>query len=548
LLTYHKCKAAQSGHLNEEAMGSLVGNRTEFRRSAKQAQLTRRELIALSALGLVAGAPRLARATEPQGQLSWGIHVSLAPTWFDPAETPGLITPFMILYALHDAMVKPMPGQPLAPSLAESWSAAEDGRSYDFVLRKGATFHNGDPITAEDVKFSFERYRGASHSLMHDRMASIETPDPQHVRFNLKTAWPDFLTFYATATGAGWIVPKKYVEKVGDDGFQKAPVGAGPYKFVSFTPGVELVFEAFDQYWRKTPSVKRLVFKVIPEESTRLAALKRGEVDLVYSIRGELAEELRSTPGLTLKPVPSPATFWLYFADQWNPQSPWHDERVRRAANLALDRKTINEALTLGYSKLTNSLIPESFEYYWQPPPPVNDPAQAKQLLAEAGHPNGFDAGEYYCDSSYANVGEAVLNNLREVGIRSQLRPLERVAFLKGWGDKAFKNLIQCGSGAFGNAATRLDAFVIKGGTYAYGSYPDIDALFPQQAGELDHKRRQAILEKIQQLVYEKSISAPIWQLAFINGVGPRVGQSGFGLITDFAYTAPYEDITIRGA
>src|SRR5438128_10081306 len=142
-----------------------------------------------------------ARAGDPQGQLTWGIHVSLAPTWFDPAETPGLITPFMILYALHDAMVKPMPGQPLAPCLAESFSAAEDGRSYDFVLRQGAKFHNGDPITAEDVKFSFERYRGGSHSLMQDRVANIDIRDPRHVRFNLQAPGPDVVTLYATATG-----------------------------------------------------------------------------------------------------------------------------------------------------------------------------------------------------------------------------------------------------------------------------------------------------------------------------------------------------------
>ena len=509
------------------------------------AGLTRRELLAIAATG-IAGTVFRPAAAASQSQLTWGIHVSLAPTWFDPAETPGLITPFMILYALHDAMVKPMPGQAMASGLAESWSAAEDGRSYDFALRNGVQFHNGEPVTAEDVKFSFERYRGASHSLLHDRIEAIETPDPQHVRFLLKAPWPDFLTFYATATGAGWVVPKKYVEKVGDEGFKKAPIGAGPYKFVSFTPGVELVFEAFDQYWRKAPGVKRLVFRSIPEEATRLAALKGGEVDIAYSIRGELAEELRSTPGLTLKPVNTPAAFWLYFADQWDPKSPWHDDRVRRAANLAIDRKTINDALTLGYSKLTNSLIPASFEFYWQPPPPVYDPAKAKQLLAEAGHPNGFDAGEYYCDSSYANLAEAVLNNLQEAGIRSQLRPIERAGFLKGWGDKAFKNLIQCGSGAFGNAATRLDAFIVKGGTYVYGSYPEIDALAPQQAAELDHERRAATLEKMQRLVHEKSVVAPIWQLAFINGVGPRVGESCFGLISDFAYTAPYEDITVK--
>ena len=116
----------------------------------------------------------------------------------------------------------------------------------------------------------------------------------------MKRPWPDFLTFYTGATGAGWIVPRKYVEKVGDDGFRKAPIGAGPYKFVSFDAGVELVLEAFDQYWRKPPSVKRLVLKVIPDEATRLAALKAGEVDIAYSIRGELADQLRRTPGLTM--------------------------------------------------------------------------------------------------------------------------------------------------------------------------------------------------------------------------------------------------------
>ena len=125
-------------------------------------------------------------------------------------------------------------------------------------------------------------------------------------------------------------MPKKYVEKVGEDGFKKAPVGAGPYKFVSFTPGVELVLEAFEQYWRKAPSVKRLVLKVIPDESTRLAALKRGEVDIAYSIRGELAEELQRTPGLTLKPVVLRAPFWLYFPEQWDPKSPWHDRGCGR--------------------------------------------------------------------------------------------------------------------------------------------------------------------------------------------------------------------------
>src|SRR5213078_5301523 len=128
-------------------------------------------------------------------------------------------------------------------------------------IREGAVFHNGEPVTSADVKFSFDRYRGVAHDLLQARVAEVETPDARHVRFQLKQPWPDFLTFYATATGAGWIVPTNHIEKVGEEAFKKAPVGAGPYKFVSFKAGLELNLEAFPQYWRKPPTVKRLIVK-----------------------------------------------------------------------------------------------------------------------------------------------------------------------------------------------------------------------------------------------------------------------------------------------
>jgi peptide/nickel transport system substrate-binding protein len=517
-------------------------------RAGTAANLSRRDLLAVAALGAAAGVPRIARAAAPTGELTWGIHVTLASTWLDPAETQGIITPFMVLYALHDAMVKPMPEKSAAPCLAESWTATPDGLSYTFAIRKNAKFHNGEPVTAEDVKFSFERYHGVSAKLMHDAVATIETPDPQHVIFKLKRPWPDFLTFYSSASGAGWVVPKKYVEKVGDDGFKAAPIGAGPYKFVSYKPGVELVLEAFEGYWRKTPAVKRLVMKVIPDESTRLAALKRGEIDIAYSIRGELAEELRKSPGLSLKAVVLQAPNWLYFPEQWDPKSPWHDLRVRQAANLALDRKGMSDALFLGYCKITNNaVVPYTFDFYWQPPEAVYDPEKAKKLMAEAGFARGFDAGNLTCDSSYANMAEVAIDNLQAIGIRAKLLPIERAAFFAAYGGKKYdKGIIQAASGAFGNAATRMAAFVVKGGAFAYGSYPDIDELFPKQADELDRGKRAAILDKMQQLVHEKAIYAPIWQLGFLNGVGPRVGESAFGTIPGFAYTAPFEDITIK--
>src|SRR5262249_22544133 len=157
---------------------------------------------------------------------------------------------------------------------AESWSASKDGLTYEFVIRKGAKFHNGDPVTAEDVKFTFERYKGAATALLKSKVKDVQVAAPNRVRFVLKEPWPDFMAFYGTsATGAAWIVPKKHIDKVGEDAYKKAPVGAGPYTLVSFNPGVELVLEAFPEYWRKAPQVTRIVMRSIPDEATRAAGV-----------------------------------------------------------------------------------------------------------------------------------------------------------------------------------------------------------------------------------------------------------------------------------
>src|SRR5262249_35221626 len=145
----------------------------------------RRHIISFVAVLLMVSAADRADAADPKGQLTWAATISLSPAWFDPAEMPGMITPYQFVYALHDAVVKPMPGQPFAPSLAKSWSLSDDGLIYEFVLRDGAKFHNGEPVTPEDVKFSFERYRGAASKALKDRVAAVETPDPQRILFKL---------------------------------------------------------------------------------------------------------------------------------------------------------------------------------------------------------------------------------------------------------------------------------------------------------------------------------------------------------------------------
>jgi peptide/nickel transport system substrate-binding protein len=510
---------------------------------------TRHALLALTLILVLLGGSALSPPpAAAQNQMTWAVHVTIAPAWFDPADHTGIITIMKVLYALHDAMVKPMPGNAMAPGLAESWSMARDGLSYEFVLRKGVVFHNGDPLTADDVKFSFDRYRGAAAKLLKDRVAAVEVVDAHRIRFRLKEPWPDFLTFYASpATGAGWIVPKKYVEKVGDEGFKKAPIGAGPYRLASFTPGIELVLEAHDRYWRKTPGVKRLVWKVVTEDLTRLAMLKRGEADVAYSLRGPLGEEVKRTAGLKLVPTVISATQWLDFGPlQWDPKSPWHDRRVRLAAAMAFDKNAINQAETLGHSKPTGSIIPSAFQYALAIPPYPYDPAQARKLLAEAGYPNGFDGGDYACDASYSSVAEAIANYLGAVGIRTKVRPMERAAFLSQWKDRKISGILQAGAGGHGNAATRVQNYMAKDGLYAWGSHPDTDDLYIQQAREQDPKRREMLLHQIQRLAHERVMYAPLWELGFLNAIGPRVEESGLGLIAYHPYSAPYEDLKLR--
>jgi peptide/nickel transport system substrate-binding protein len=282
----------------------------------------------------------------------------------------------------------------------------------------------------------------------------------------------------------------------------------------------------------------------VPDESTRLAMLKRGETDVAYSIRGPNAEEVKRTPGVTLKATFPTFTEWIVFTEQWDPKSPWADRRVRLAANLAIDRKGFSDAEYLGYGKPAPSIIPRDFEFYWAPPAYPYDPARAKQLLAEAGYPKGFDAVEVATDAVYTAEAEAVINGLQDIGIRARMRPLERAAFYKADQDKQFKHLVRVGSAAAGNAATRIEAFVISGGIRSYGGYPEIDSLFRDQGTEMDKKKREALLQKIQQLVHERAMFAPIVEPALLTGVGPRLAE--VPTITGHPYLSPYEDLKLK--
>jgi peptide/nickel transport system substrate-binding protein len=505
-----------------------------------------RRIVAL--LGIALGVlVRVAPAgAEPAGEAVMAWHVTIGPTWFDPSTAPPQITPFGLLYALHDAPVKPLPNQKMGASLAESWTESPDGLTYEFHLRRGLRFHNGDPLTAEDVKFSFDRYQGAGAREMKARVRQVDVVDPLTVRFVLKEPWPDFMTFYGTtATASGIVLPKKYFEQVGADGFKQRPVGAGPYKFLSQRPGVEIVLEANTAYWRHVPYVKKLTLKSVPDSTTRLAMLRSGETDYALFLDGPEAQTIKNDAKYALVATRHASIFWIEFPEQWDPKSPWHDKRLRQAVNYALDRKATNEAACLGHCPPAGVIVPRVMDFALQVPAHPYDPQRAKQLLAEAGYPNGIDAGDFTPIPGFSTVADSALNNLNAVGIRVRMRALERATFYAAWNEKKLRGLFMTAVGNSGNAASRVEAFMYSKGTNAYGGYPDLDELFLQQARERDTARREAILHRIQQMSIDRVMFAPIMDLRGLIGIGPRVADHTMNVIPVYAFPA-YEDVRLK--
>ena len=255
----------------------------------------------------------------------------------------------------------------------------------------------------------------------------MEAVNPLLFRIQFRESFPDFLEYLVPGvTTIGWIVPKKHVEKVGDAAYKKHPIGAGPYKFVEFVAGQRLVGEAFEEYWRKVPHIKRMEFHIIPEPATRLAMAGRGEVDISTLMQGVFYENLKKDPNLRLLSPLSPTRWIVYFTSQWDPKSPWSNPRVRKAASLAIDRKTLADIHMPGCDPIGSLSLPGDPEALDFPPDPYS-PEQAKKLLAEAGYPKGFHGGIYYpYNGPYWPYGEQVANYWKTIGISLDTRLLDR--------------------------------------------------------------------------------------------------------------------------
>jgi len=336
--------------------------------------------------------PSPAAKVVPKGKMVLAWHAGLASRWLDPQEHDGTATPDNFLTAIHDALIKNHRDVLFDhPALAERYAFAPDATSATFWLRKGIKFHNGEPVTPEDVKFSFENYRGAKADVLKDKTARVEIVDERTVRFHFKEPFLDFPLIFGTAnvSGAGWIVPAKYYKQVGPDVFKQKPIGAGPYRLVNHEVGSRLELEAFTDYYRPV-HVKQFVMISVPEATTRVAMLERGEADIIYLVPGELIERVKNNPKLMLAPVLS-GSWWLDFPGFQDPKSPFHDKRVRQAISLGIDRRDMNDAEAGGLGRISGNWINNDVQYAIEWPAFERNLERAKQLLQEAGYGSGFN-------------------------------------------------------------------------------------------------------------------------------------------------------------
>jgi peptide/nickel transport system substrate-binding protein len=447
-----------------------------------------------------------------------------------------------ILTIVHERLMLYNEKGELIPWLAESWKMSEDGRQWTFNLRKGVKWHNGDPFTSADVKFSFERFISdaakSSWSPMHRQTVDqIETPDDYTVRVLAKA--PPYV-FYEDAVAGTYIINKKYFEKVGLDAFSKQPTGTGPWKLTRFTPGARAELEANVDYWGSKPVWDNLVILHAPEESTRSAMLKRGEADII-SVSFDNALTLRDQ-GYELRQTKATSIPSLCFAGYWMQPGPTSDQRVREALDIAINRQELCDSFFKGFAKpgagnfaLTD--LHYGFDPIWYSP--KYEPDRAKQLLKDAGYPGKysdpaiklFSVAQFAWEPDFLQV---ISGYWEAVGVKTQLVPMDFTAMRSAWvaaDPKLMGGVVPwIGAGAALNQMPAQQNNMTTQGVNHAASDPELDKMFLDTIAELDVKKRLDSWHEVQQKAFAlhsfPGLVRVYDQYAVSNKVGEWTGMS----------------------
>jgi peptide/nickel transport system substrate-binding protein len=477
---------------------------------------------------------------KPRGTLTVAQHFALDPGWLDPQEHIFALTMQTYDYLVHDALIKPMPQGEATYSLAEHAEMAADFRKAAFRLRPGLRFHDGQPLTTADVKWTYENYKGAQAKILRDKLEHIQVVDDRTIVFHFKEPFLEFMDLYNGAvSGIGWIVPKHYYEKVGRDGFKAKPIGAGPFKFVSQQAGIQMEFEAWEDYWRRVPATKNIVIKGIRDNAARLAGLQTGELDLAFGMTGKVLTTVMADKNLRW--VPNFTSVWhLVFPGYNEPDSPFHDKRVRQAVSLAINREFLVRQETQGVGKVWGNWVsPENRDALRGDgkdlPLPEYSIAKAKQALAQTKFPNGFEFEWFVPFVPYFDMGERILTDLRAVGIRGKLQSLEGPAFRAkmNQGRKGFpgsKTIVQNIDPRPGGAKATIGVYAVCGSPASVVCEPQIEELWAKHEASKNPDERERLVKAIQKILVEEYYLVPIYWNPFVHAIGPKVLPEGKGI------------------
>jgi peptide/nickel transport system substrate-binding protein len=480
-------------------------------------------------VGLLLVSPCLAQKAS-KGEATVVVQEPFAMTGGDPHTSFGAGSMNITNFIHESLVIKGYDGK-LGPALAKSWQVSKDGLNMTFTLNERAKFHNGAPVTAEDVKFSIERamrpeLKYNKGGTMRQYLEKVEVLDDHRVAVHFKSPYPALLEWCAQALA---ILPKAYLEKVGDAEFTKHPIGAGPFKWIDYEQDVSINAEAVADHYRKVPSVKTIHFKFVQEPATIIAMLKAGEADIVQIPRQNLPE-VKKDPKFRIVwskfiMAPSLGFFDLGFPDE---QSPFKDRRVRRAASLAINRKAICDKVLNGAAEPWGDIFaPYNPGYNPNIKPDPYDPQKAKALLKEAGYPNGFDT-TFTCGLLGDQVeSQAIAADLARVGIRAKIIELEAATYLRSYQEKKIHGLVRAPNPSWVGMAhpgVAVESVINSKNYNSYSTTPkNVEAAWEKLYGTSDEKAIVAQAREVSRLYREAEVRDMLWAIHTAFALSPRV-------------------------
>jgi peptide/nickel transport system substrate-binding protein len=452
------------------------------------------------------------------------VAINGEPANLQPAQPVGRLNELINALIFDSLTTRDQQGN-LVPALAESWKRTND-TTWEFKLRPGVKFTNGDPLTSDDVKFTYEQLVLAAdakspHLTFLQTIKQVNVVDA--TTFQIITTQPDVLLPSRVFDLYGGIVPMKYYQKVGDAAFRTSPVGSGPFKFVEWIKGSQITLAANPDYWGTKTPYQKLVLRFITDDAARMAAFLAGEVDIASNVPPERVAELSANPKLDVRSGPSSRYYFLVFDTT---KKPFDDVKVRQAVNLSLDRDALVKGVSSGFgTPIASVFIPQTFAF--DPTiKPVFDLDKAKALLTQAGYPNGLDvAFDSFTGSivDHSKVSQAIAGQLQKAGIRTTLNIVDYGVF----GPKRLAHqtapmyIYSLGDWAF-DMGVQFKSY-LEGSQGYYYVDPVLGAKVDKALGMFDDAQRKAAYLEIEKAFYDQALYGSVYQVYQIWGAAKNV-------------------------